>query len=61
MFVGVFVGVNVGVKNDKKWAFPGFKVPEPIEGRRVGLYSLRSRSLALRHGGLDPPSRTKLS
>jgi hypothetical protein len=23
MFVGVFVGVNVGVKNDKKWAFPG--------------------------------------
>jgi len=22
-FVGVFVGVNVGVKNDKKWAFPG--------------------------------------
>ena len=46
MFVGVFVGVNVGVKNDKKWAFPGFKVPEPIEGRRVGLYSLRSRSLA---------------
>ena len=45
MFVGVFVGVNVGVKNDKKWAFPGFKVPEPIEGRRVGLYSLRSRSL----------------
>ena len=23
MFVGVFVGVNVGVKSDKKWAFPG--------------------------------------
>ena len=23
MFIGVFVGVNVGVKNDKKWAFPG--------------------------------------
>ena len=23
MFVGVFVGVNVGVKKDKKWAFPG--------------------------------------
>ena len=23
MFVGVFVGVNVGVKKDKIWAFPG--------------------------------------
>lgn len=31
----------------EKWAFPGFKAPEPAEGRRVGLYSLRSRSLTL--------------
>jgi hypothetical protein len=52
-FVGVFVGVNVGVKNDKNGR------SRLVYPRRVGLYSLRSRSLALRHGGLDPPSRTK--
>lgn len=45
MFVGVFVGVNVGVKNDKKWAFSGLSpsvTPEPqaigaMPGRAVAL------------------------
>ena len=41
MFVGVFVGVNVGVKNEKKMGVPRLVYP-----RRVRLYSLRSRSLA---------------
>ena len=50
MFVGVFVGVNVGVKKRQN-----IGVPRLVYPRRVGLYSLRSRSLAnasLRPNGL---------
>jgi hypothetical protein len=41
MFVGVFVGVNVGVKKRQNIGVLRLVCP-----RRVGLYSLRSRSLA---------------
>ena len=36
MFVGVNVGVNVGVKNDKKWAFPGLTPSVTLEPQAIG-------------------------